>query len=162
MGRNMYKVVALLALLAGLASAQTNNYICGTGDVSLVAAGTAATIQQPATGGKQVVLQWATVYCSVVCAATQSSNGTAATATTWAPVAVPGNSTVPAVSTFWIASNAGVGIVLAVDHVPAGGTFTFDLSKIKLAPTSTGNNYTIAVSAITGVANIKIGWGESN
>lgn len=146
--------------LALPALAQTNHYVSGTGDVSLSGATTAATLQQSATNAKQVTGEWATVYCSVACTATQSINGTAATATAGTPIGVPGNTPATATATFWTASNAGGGTTIAIDHIPAGGTFTFDLSKVRLAASGTTSNYTITISSITGTANIKIAHGE--
>lgn len=152
--------LALFAAFAPAARAQTNNYVSSTGNVSLSSAATAATLQQPATNAKSVALQWASVYCSAACVATQSITGTAATATAGTPVAVPGNVAGAAVATFWTASNAGSGTTIAVDNIPAGGTFTFDLSKIRLPAFGTTSNYTISIASVTATVNIKIAHGE--
>lgn len=157
-----FLITAALAAFSLIpAAAQTNAYVSSTGDVSLSAAATAATLQQPAatatTAAKDVRLQWASVYCSVACTVTQSVNATtAATTTAGTPVAVPGNAPQPAAALFYTASNASGGTTIAVDHIPAGGTFTFDLTAMRLPRAGTTSNYTIAVGSITGTANIKI------
>lgn len=154
------KILLLILAAAASAFAQANHFVSSTGNVSLNAAGTAATLQQPAANAKQVTGEWASVYCSVACVVTQSINGTAATTTAGTPVALPGSMSGPAIATFWTASNAGSGTTLAVDNIPAGGTFTFDLTKIRLPASGTASNYTIAIASLTGTVNIKIAHGE--
>ncbi len=130
-------------------------------NVSLVATATALTLQQPATASEALQLESATVYCSVACTITQSQNATTpatATATTSKPVApVQGAANGVAYS----ASNASGGVVIPpVITLPAGSTITIDLSKITIPIGTTKSNYTVAISAITGDANISITWRE--
>ena len=155
--------ILLLGCLCALAAlAQPARYSATTGDVTLSAAGTKFTIQQPATGAKQVRLEAATVYCSVACDLTQSQNGAAATSTagTASPVLPIGRA---ALATVWTASNVGAG-------TPAGGILhlqggvgterTLELSSITMGNTGTGTNYTFVISSITGTANITLYWSE--
>jgi hypothetical protein len=154
--------VILFVVSAALpAAAQTNHYVSTTGLVSLTGAATAATIQQPAANARQVTLEWATIYCSVACPVTQSQNcTTAATATAETPVGIAGNTPAPSTATFWTASNASGCTTLTTEYIPAGATFTFDLSKIRLVTSGTASNYTITIGAITGNAKITIAHGE--
>ena len=143
--------------------AQVNRFSATTGDVSLSGAGTALTIQQPATNGKTVVFETAVVYCSVTCTVTQSQNGTAATATAGTAVPIlPTPTTTQASATVWTASNAGTGTSVggALHIASAPGTVVLDLSKVVMGNGGTGTNYTITVGSITGTANITVYWSE--
>ncbi len=151
----MKRLLFLAALAASAAFAQVNHYVSSTGDVSLSTAATAATIQQPAANGKNVALEAATVYCSAACSVTHSVNGTAASATAGTPVSQPGNTGAAARATFWTASNAGSGTTLRVDHVPAGGTFSYAFPDgFRLPAGAATSNYTISIASMTGTVNI--------
>lgn len=157
---------AVLALLCAATSAygQTwTNYIATTGNAVLVAATTAATLQQPATNSRPVAFPSSTVgglppagvsiYCSVACTATFIRNATAATATAGTVANVNPNEQ-PAVVQFYTASNYSGGTTLAVVNIPAASTSSFDLSAIKLPAGNATTNLTVAISSITGTANI--------
>ncbi len=150
----------LTLFLLSLAAFAQSNYSATTGDVALSGAGTALTIQQPATGARQVQLQSAVVYCSVACAVSQAENGTAATATAGTAVALlPARR--PAAATVWTASNAGAGTAAGgILHVAAGSFVVIDLSQIAMGNTGSGTNYTVSVGSITGTANITLLWSE--
>lgn len=153
-------VAAVLMLAAFEARAQASQYSATTGDVVLSGAGTQFTIQQPAANAKLVQLSSAVVYCSVACNVTQTQNGTAATA-----IAGTANPLLPfgraASATVWTASNAGAGTPAGgVLHLAAGERVTLDLSAVAMGNTGTGTNYTIAISSITGTANIALFWSE--
>jgi len=156
----MKLLTALFFSLAFLASAQTSNYSATTGDVSLSAAATAFTIQQPASNARQVQLQSALVFCSVSCNVTQSQDGTAATSTAGtANPLLP--TTRPATATVWTASNVGAGTAAGgILHLAAAQWVVIDLSQISLGTGGTGTNYTVAISSITGTANITLFWSE--
>jgi hypothetical protein len=159
LSRNLFLIV--LCLLPASLFGQARRFSATTGDVSLAGAGTAFTVQQPATNGKRLVLESATVYCSVTCNATQSVNGTAATATAGTTVALQPDGQ-PSVATVWTASNAGAGTAIGgIFHLAAAVTQTFDLSKLSLSSgLGTGANYTVTISSITGTANITFIWSE--
>jgi len=142
-----------------------------TGNVTLAAAATAVTIQQPATGSVNVQLENAIVYCSVACQVSQSRAGTAATAT--AGTVRPLGSTPIGYSApfnFFTASDVGAGTSQGgIIYVPAGGTVNICLSTLApgcagsgpVAPITlvTGNtnmNYTISVASMTGDVNITL------
>lgn len=156
------KVFIIALAFCGLASAQflplvaSSRYSATTGDVSLSGSATTLTIQQPATGAKQVALETATVYCSVACNVTQAQNGAAATAT--AATLTPITSTGQAPSaTAWTASNVGSGTAVGpILHLAAGATVVIDLSRVTMGTGGTGTNYSVTVSSITGTANITI------
>lgn len=148
----------IFMLLAGVCSlAAQTRYLATTGDVSLTAAGTTLTIQAPAANAKQWTGETAVIYCSVACNVTQAKNGSAATATTgtWTPIN-PAETT-PAATSVFTASNVGSGTTVGpLIHMGAGQTLTIDLSKVSIGSTGTATNYSIAVSSITGTANISV------
>lgn len=157
----MIRNAVLLSLLSLSLFGQVNHYV-STYSVTLAAATTAATLQQPATNAKQVTMEWAEVYCSVACTVTQSVNcTTGATATAGTPVALPGSGGVKAVATFWTASNVSGCTTLKTNVLPAGATasFTFDTTT-KLPTGGVTSNYTFSVSSITGDVIITIGHQE--
>lgn len=163
-----YFVISLL-MLATCMGQDVRRWSATTGTVALVAAGTSATVQQPATGSVPVQLENAIVYCSVACQVTQSRDGTAATTTAGtvrALAPIPANAPPP--FNFFTASNVGAGNQQGgIIYVPAGGTVNICLSSTgpgcdttaPSAPTTlvsggTGTNYTITISSITGNADI--------
>lgn len=169
----MSKIAPLLALLCLSITARpqnltysipvcqtyTNCYTASTGPVVLSAAGTAATIQQPATGPwQQVAGVKLTVQCSVACAVTRSKGGTAATSTAaqtsivQSPLQPLGPTT--ALFQFFTASDSSGGTTVDVVNVAAGETKVFDLSDVGMSPGPTRQPYTVSIGAITGTANI--------
>lgn len=155
----------LLAFLSFSLSAQTTTrWYATTGDVVLSGAGTAATIQQPATGATQVILDRVDVYCSVPCNVTQTANATTpatSTAGTITPILpTPLNFLFP--FTFWTASNASGGTAQAgIVHLTAAGYTSLCFStacgnpgNVILGTGGTAANYTVTVSSITGTANV--------
>lgn len=169
---NHIKILALLILaVASLQGQDIRRWSMTTGKVTLAAAATAATVQQPATNSIPVQLESAIVYCSVACEVSQSRDGTAATATAGTVRVIaptPANATAP--FNFFTASNVGAGTAQGgVIHVPAGGTVNICLSTlapgcaatgpvsaspVTLVSGGTATNYTISVAAITGDVNI--------
>jgi hypothetical protein len=163
------KTLFILLLAVAPAWTQTPNRFTETsGDVSLSAAGTTFTIQQPSVasgGAKQVTLEGATVYCSVACNLTQTYNGTAASTTAVTPVPVPGTpaNATASVTTYKnsnVGSGTGVGGIL---HIPAGQTINIclntscgALANVTMGNTDTGTNYNFVISSITGTANITV------
>ncbi len=163
MNNIIVRSLSCLALLLGAipAHAQINSYSATTGDVVLSGAGTAFTVQQPATNGKQVQLTTAVVWCSVACNATQSQNGTAATATAGTANGTLPLGTTPASATVWTASNAGAGTPTGgIYHLSANQILILTLTPMTMGNTGTGTNYTVTISSITGTANVTIFWTE--
>jgi len=158
------KRLLILAILALPAFAQ--NYIATTGNVSVVAATYAATLQAPAasTGStKAIQLQTATVYCSAACVLTQSYNCTTpATATAGTATPLPGSPIVPASATFWTASNASGCTSIVVTNIPAGFSWPISLSDPQIALRSTGttSNYHFSLASVTATVNISVIWKE--
>ncbi len=138
-----------------------NRYSATSGDVALVAAGYAFTIQMPATGGRRVYLESAIVYSSVAANVTQAFNGTAATATAGTTGTLPPNITLAASALVWGASNVGAGTAAGgILHIPAGGTANIDLSEIVLNGAGTGANYTFTIASLSGTVNVTLFWAE--
>lgn len=106
---------------------------------------TALTVQQPATGANQVLLEIASVYCASASTITPSWNGTAATTTTLALIKAVGTQAAP-LSTAWSASNVGNGTTGVVYNVPAAGERDFLLTDIILGTNGTASNYTLKTS----------------
>lgn len=122
---------------------------------------TALTIQQPTlastTPFSQVYFDKASVYCVAAQTATLSWNGTAATATTLATVAIPSMGS-KSLATAWSGSNVGAGTTGPVYNVPAGGTFLIDLSWFQMgAPGAITPNLTITTN---GTCTITFTWTE--
>lgn len=153
--------ILLFAALPLLSQPWGSRYSASTGNVSLSAAGTALTIQQPATNASVVNFETATIYCSVACVVSQAQNGTAATATAGTAVAISPSGPAAA-ATVWTASNVGAGTsVPPAINLSAGSTLVLDLSKVTLPHGGSQVNYTISVGSITGTANITMIWKEN-
>jgi hypothetical protein len=163
--KTLTKLALGFALLATAAFAQPLNWRATTTDVSLTGA-YAATIQQQASSGGQILIDQIMVYCSVACSVSQVANAAAATATAGTVTAVLptpiGAAPITAVS-FFVASNASGGTDQAgIVHVPAGSTVVLCLSptcgnghQVALgAGGGTAANYSVSIASITGNANI--------
>ena len=140
----------LLLLIAFSVSAFAQNHYLAT------ATTTALTIQQPATGGANVVFGGASVYCAAAQTITLQWNGTAATATTLATLPVP-RTNAASRATAWSGSNVGSGVTGPVYNVAAGGTFLIDLSGFSMGNSGTANNLSLVTS---GSCTITITWTE--
>lgn len=154
------KRLLLLLLLVTTLAARTLYYVETTGVVSLSATGLKATLQMPASAAKTTQGWYVSVYCSVACTATHSVNGTAATTTAGTLNCASGVGCGAASAKFFTASNVGAGTTLFADLVPAGSTFTWNLSNTIWSAAGTAQNYTVAVGSITGDAKITFGHGE--
>lgn len=157
----MKRVIFTLLFACLPAFSQTAyNYVATTGAVVLVAATTAATLQQPANTTSQPI--WpvsfpaspavgASVYCSVPCTASLIIGAGAASTTAGTVNAAVLGSPKASVK-FFTASNYSGGTTLVAQPIAAGQVFTFDLGPMKLGGPS--SNITIAISSISGTANI--------
>ncbi len=163
------KLFTALVFACGLMAQDPGSYVpfkATTGDVSLSAAGTTATLQVKTVNNVQIILDYVTVYCSVACTFTQTANGTAATTTAGTVTSLLPNPLGAALPVnFFTASNVGNGTDQAgIIHVGAGETKTIALGppvmpkNITLGPSpggpGTGTNYNIVVASITGTANV--------
>ena len=148
-------------------------YTASTGQVSVVAATYAATLQQPAAtcgvaGNKNCSLPvsfpvaagggyagtGASIYSSVAAVATLSRNcSTPATATAGTVVGGTPTSPPPLV-TFFAASNASGCVTVRTFPIAAGQEYPIDLSRITLGAGGTGMNLTLSVASLTGTVNI--------
>lgn len=142
---------SLFGVLAFPLSAQNANIFSTQASVSIAAnATTTLTIQQPATGAKQVQLWRATVSCDTnAFTIDQKANGTAATAT--AATVTPnspilGNPSPTPSVTAWSGSNVGSGTAIWATLPFTGGPAVLDLSSITMLQTGTGTNYSIVVT----------------
>lgn len=155
----MKRFVLILAALP--AFAQQASFVARTGAVTLVAATTAATIQQPTpisgVPAEQIQLIRAVVRCPAACVITQRQNDTtAATATAGTVSGLDPTSGASFLVTFWTASNASGGTTVGSTTLDAAGTIVLDLSAITFGGGGTKTNYTIAVSSVTGDVYIDI------
>lgn len=165
----------ILALILSLPAFAQNTTIFAalTGDITLASsASTVLTIQQPATGAKQVQLWRAVVSCdSQSFLVGQAINGTAATSTAVTPVAsspILGTPTPTPTVTAWKASNVGTGTAVwnnlgftAATNAPV----TLDLSQMTMLQVGTGSNYSITLTNTGGsscTARIAIQWKEGD
>lgn len=141
----MKKILAsLLLLTAGAHGQDVDHYIAS-------ATTTALTVQQPAAADARIIIfgnsnvAGASVYCALASTAALSWNGAAATATAGTEAKLPGTQRASGM-TVWTASNAGAGTTGPVYNVPAGGTFSIDLSWFVFGTQGATENLTIATS----------------
>lgn len=153
-----------LIAFATLPSFAQTNYVASTGNVALVSAATAATLQQPTANASMVTFPsatngsapppGATIYCSAACVATIARNcTTAATATAGAVTSVLPN-VQPAAVTMWTASNASGCTTLRVINIGAGQEYPIDLSAFNLGTGGTFSNLHISIASVTATVNI--------
>lgn len=128
-------------------------------EASLSGAAEAVTVQQPASGAKNVYLDGAMVYCSADCDVTLERNGTAATTTSFTPVGVNPGITVAKARAFHT-SNAGVGTVLAKYKIQGGTSQSMALRGVRLR-WNAADNLTVRVGTMTGDVKILVRWGEA-
>jgi len=117
------------------------------------------TLQQPASDGNFIRVEDVEVWCSVACDVTLERDGAAATGTALTPIVqiTYGTSTTNAFHT----SDAGVGTVITTKTLPLNTIIPIVFNGgLYLAPTSTGSNFTVRTSAITGDVKITIVWRE--
>jgi hypothetical protein len=137
-------LASLVLLAAGVYGQGVDHYIAS-------AATTALTLQQPAAADARIItfgdsnVAGASVYCASASTATISWNGTAANSTAGTEAKLPGTQR-PSGMTVWTASNVGSGTTGPVYNVPAGATFTLDLSWFVFGTQGTTENLTIATS----------------
>lgn len=133
-----------------------------TKTTTLAGAAEVITVQQPATGARQVTFRSFYIDCSVACTISLERNGSAATSTTLAVNNInPGEGA--ATTTAWSSSNVGTGTVLAKYNINAGGSMTVDLTGIYFNqgnPLGTATNLTIRTSSITGTVDIIVRYWE--
>ena len=160
----MKRFLLIFALAASAQAQALYSYIATTGNVSLSAAATAATLQQPAANATTVTFPvavngalppvGATVYCSVACVATIARSCTTAASTTAGTVTTVLPNVAAASVTVFTASNASGCTTLRVINIAAGQEYPIDLSAFNLATTGTKSNLHISIASITGTANI--------
>lgn len=149
--------VIVATLTPAIAQQQIKRFSTSTGVVALVGAGATATLQRGAATYNKITLESATVFCSVACTITQSQNGTAATATAGTVQGINPTAFATPSATFWTASNVGSGTSVGSPITcTAACTIELDLSEVVIPMNSTGYNYSITISSITG--NYSIGF----
>jgi hypothetical protein len=148
----------LLVILLLTSSLFAENFYVASYGASLVASTDALTIQVGASTTKDIrpIVAW--VRCSAACSFSLVINGTAATTTTLATVALPG-ATSASQATAWSASNVGSGTTLATYFLEAAGTYPIDLTKFAL-PHGPKSNLTISIASFTGDWRPAIQWAE--
>lgn len=123
------------------------------------------TIQQPATGGKQVIYNYAVVQCpGQTFSIDQSQNGTGATTTAGTAIALIPNSTATAAAKVFTASNVGGGTAAGPTLTfTAGGPQIVDLSQRSTGLSGITNNFTVTLTN-TGAGSctgaVSIYWAE--
>jgi hypothetical protein len=121
---------------------------------------TVLTIQQPATGARDIRFLAASVYCSVACTASLEMNGSAASSAT--TTATKLDSRAPAAaSVIYAASNSTGGTVINQYEIAAGSQVAVEgIGLVMGANVASKQNISIRISAISGSANIWIAWLE--
>lgn len=128
---------------------------------TLSSAAGVVTVQQPASGGRNVQFVWASLYSSVACAYTFERDGTAATMTA-GTVAKINPDIRNATATVFTASDVGAGTNLGNHGLAAGAEQPFNLDDKTLHGDGTAINFTIRTAAISGDVKIVIAWKEIN
>jgi hypothetical protein len=125
-------------------------------EVSLTSSAAVVTVQQPASGAREVTFEGAVIYCSVTCIVTLEMNGTAATTTSGTVIKL--NTKAPtAKAVVFTSSNVGVGTVIQKYESPAG----ISKSGLSLGVISgTQQNITLRTDSITGTVRILLMWSE--
>ncbi len=158
-------LIAGLALCAAALHAQPRvlNTFTATCTLSVSGSAKACTVQQPASGARNVQLVAAYVHSTVAVSLTQERNGTAATTTAVTEASVNPELNVTNTVNGFTDSDVGVGTVIAGSasiKVPADGYVVLDLQDIQMRGAGTTKNYTIRTSAVTGTVTIVITWRE--
>jgi len=153
---------ALLWLAAIAAHAATPYTYTVATQASLSSAAAVVTVQQPASGSRQVNFLAAYFDCSVACTMQLEVNGAAATSTAGTVSAInPYLSLVPAAAAkAWTSSNVGSGTVLAQYNCAAACAYTLDLSGITFYGGGTSVNLTLRSNSISGTVSIDIKFQE--
>lgn len=146
----MKRILFALLCLTTPAFTQDISHTPSADHYKATAATTALTIQQPASGGRQIVfgdaqVPGATVYCAAAQTATISWNGTAATATTGTEVKLAGTTAASGV-TVWTGSNVGAGTPGEPTNIPAGSTVNFVIPWIRFLANGTSVNLTVTTT----------------
>ena len=155
--------ILIFAALPAFAQ-QPIQYVATTGNVAVVAATYAATLQQPATEAVTVTFPvattgglppvGATVYCSVACVLTIARSCTTAASATAGTVTSNVPNVTAASVTMWTASNASGCTTLRAVNIAAAQEYTIDLSQFRLATTGTKSNLHLSLASLTGTVNI--------
>jgi hypothetical protein len=155
------KKLLLVALFAvGIGQAQIYKV---TKNTVLAATAEAITIQQPATGARQVTFISVYVDSTVAVTFTLSVNGTAATSTSLAVNNVnPGETA--AKTTAWSGSNVGAGTTIQTFGCSAACNLSIDLTGFTFPQggSTTGTNLTMKTTSITGTVNITFTYKETS
>lgn len=155
----MKKLLLLGILAASICSAQVYSVRKNT---VLAAAAEVVTIQQPATGSRQVTFISAYFDCSVACSFTLERNGAAATSTSLTVNNLVQGETAPT-TTAWSGSNVGTSTVLSSYNCVSACQISIDLSGITFPQgTGSGTNLTLRSSSITGTVNIVFKYSEKS
>ncbi len=128
--------------------------------VDLAAAASVLTVQQPATGGKRVTFDSATLYCENACVVTLERDGTAATTTAAVEVTLDETINTAPTATAFSTSNVGAGTTISVYRLAAGVTFTIDISNIKMSGNGTTKNISLRTASTTGEIARTLVWVE--
>lgn len=125
---------------------------------SLSGAVETVTLQQPASGSRDVQAQYATLYCSVACVWTLSVDGTGATTTAATEIEASGE----AVNTANVfhTSNVGSPTTIGKIYLGAGQQQSVDLTAQWLTVDGIGENLSLGTDSITGTAEITLVWRE--
>lgn len=162
--KSWIKRCALALALCSIALAQNNpfdNTFSTTKSTSLSGAVETLTIQHAASITRAARFVSMYIYCSVACTVTIERNGTAATSTTNTITNVnPANSAAAVTTcTAYNTSNVGVGTVINVYNIAAGGYLSLDATIFQLSG-GIADNISMRSSSITGNIVLQAVWRE--
>lgn len=160
----MLAKLGLLFLLAfpALAVDKTGDYVLYQ-EASLTSAVQKLTLQQISSGTRNIVLDYATLWCSADATFTLSRTGTAATTTTLAPTKLrPISDAATAIG--YTSSDVGSGTTLKkIAYKANAPEITVPLNKISIPKNAgTTGNFTINTDSITATCRVAIFFSETN
>lgn len=155
----MKRIITWIAIVLSLplSGQQADWQYSFQGTANLSSSALVVTLQQPASGGRNVRLRalWITNDTATSCGLTLEKNGTAATGAVDASASIQSDNDFnpAAVEKVYTASNVGAGAVTWPYTIPASGRLDVDLSGLYLLGSGTGKNFTLRTESC--IVNLK-------
>jgi hypothetical protein len=129
-------------------------------EITLAGSGTKWTLHVPANSASRVYIVGVTITCDVACEVTQSQNGTTPTGTAVTGVMNLNLPDAVSVATLYRSSDSTGGTSLTPIPLQAGIPMAFKMKASFSRGQSTAQNYSFAVSSITGKARAHWIWAQ--
>lgn len=153
------RVVIAAAVFVAAASAQTQQKYAMFKETALSASAEVITMQQPASGAKNVQFDAISVWCSAECTFTIERDGTAGTVGSQLGFNI-NDGTSPTVNAF-ASSDVGAGSKILIKHtVSANTSQSFDMKDVRFFGSGTSKNVSVRFASMTGTVRVYAKWGE--